>query len=147
MLLDGWQSQLAALETVRRRQSESYAAEIAGGDRFGRGIPHLRFPLILPDEAAKRRLLNELDGATLGITGMYPTSVGAIPQLQGKLSETRFPQAERLASTLVTLPTHALVTESDRTRICAAVNAAIGSRRPVDSGAGTPSSVHATAER
>jgi dTDP-4-amino-4,6-dideoxygalactose transaminase len=147
MLLDGWQSQLTALETVRRHQAEHYAAAIAGGDRFGRGIAYLRFPIVLPDETAKRRLLGELDGAALGITGMYPTTVGAIPELQGKLSETRFPRAERLASTLVTLPTHALVTGRDRARICAAVNSAVGGRQLVDSGTTAPSSVHAAAER
>jgi hypothetical protein len=55
---------------------------------------------------------------------MYPTSVGAIPQLQGRLSETHFPRAERMARSLVTLPTHPLVTARDRHRISAAVNAA-----------------------
>ena len=121
-----WSGTVEELNSTRRRHSTYYAATVTGTRAYGGDGAYLRFPVVLPGVAEKRRLLDEQDGRLLGISGMYPTSVGAIPQLQGRLSHTRFDRAEHLAESLVTLPTHPLVTDKDRQRISAAVNAAMG---------------------
>ena len=127
-LLRGWRDRLAALEAVRREHSDYYRSHIelpsgfrhvdAAGDERGT-IPLLRYPLLL-DRDVKNHLLRE-EGRVLGISGMYPATVAAIPQLAGRLPATHFPRAEALAASLVTLPTHPLVREDDRARICALV--------------------------
>jgi dTDP-4-amino-4,6-dideoxygalactose transaminase len=53
---------------------------------------------------------------------MYPASVGRIPEIHHLLAEHDFPEAERVASSVVTLPTHPLLSERDRMRVCELVN-------------------------
>jgi dTDP-4-amino-4,6-dideoxygalactose transaminase len=123
LLLRDWWRELAALDDIRRANGAYYRAQIAGTSTGSDGVAHLRYPVVLADPAMKDSLLNERDGGAVGVSAMYPASVGAIPQLQGRLGEYHFPRAERMARTLVTLPTHPLVTIADRERICAAVKA------------------------
>ena len=127
-LLRGWRQQLAALDAVRRENSEYYASHLHTADgrglqplRVPLGTACLRFPVLLREPGDKRRLF-EQGGAALGMSPMYPATVAAIPQLTGRLRETSFPRAEAVAASLVTLPTHPLVTEVDRARICALLN-------------------------
>ena len=123
LLLSGWRDRLESLEAVRRRNAAHYAAHIAGERTEARTIACLRFPIVLRDADDKRRMLIEQDGVALGMSGLYPDIVPAIAQLKSPHSATDFPEARRMARSLITLPTHPLVTERDRTRICAAVNA------------------------
>ena len=130
-ILQGWRERLRDLETGRREQSAYYFANldamtrIYGREqpaRMARGVPLLRFPLLVANADVKRRVLSERGGSALGMSGMYPDTVASIPQLAGHLPAGRFPRAEEIATTLVTLPTHPLVSNSDRSRICALVN-------------------------
>jgi dTDP-4-amino-4,6-dideoxygalactose transaminase len=129
-LLRDWPGRLAELDSVRREHSEYYLQhlDVFAEDNIvrsrqpaGSGVALLRFPLLL-EPGLKQRLLAEPHGVRLGMSGMYPATVAAIPQLGGRLPQISFPRAEAVASTLVTLPTHPLVTEADRAVICARVN-------------------------
>jgi hypothetical protein len=82
------------------------------------------------NDEARLRILVQGNGRALGISEMYPTTVGGIRQLQGRLPDYRFPEAERVVSTLLTLPTHGCLTVSDRAAICALVNR-VDARTPV----------------
>jgi len=135
-LLRDWREQLSVLEGHRRLNAEHYFANInvlAEGvhglpqpARLHRGVPFLRLPVILSKRSDRERLVFEQDGKTLGISTMYPGSVAAIRQLAGRLGDSSYPRAEAIAQQLVTLPTHPLVTPSDRERICAVVNQCSG---------------------
>ena len=124
-LLDGWMEQLGKLNDVRRLNADFYRTHIPGLRSETDTIPYLRFPVILGDPEAKRRILVQENGSRLGISGMYPSTVAGIPQLEGRWSKRSFPEADRVASELITLPTHPLVSEADRTAICEVVNAAL----------------------
>lgn len=133
-LLRSWHTRLRALDDVRRDHADYYFSHLdvvadasqtstsAQPARAGRGVPLLRFPVLLPDAGEKRRLLVEEDGRAIGVSSMYADTVVGISQLKGKLDETRFPRAEAIAERLVTLPTTPLVTGRDRERICRLVN-------------------------
>ena len=56
----------------------------------------------------------------------YPTSINAIPELRGKIPGGPFPVAECYARELVTLPTHAYVTDEDFDEIGELVSRALG---------------------
>jgi perosamine synthetase len=120
-ILRGWRSRLARLDETRRRHSRFYAG-VAHGASYDPTVAYLRFPVRI-SRNARTRLLGD-DGRRLGITGMYPTSIARIPQLSGRLEPTEFPEADALAATLVTLPTHPLVTPQDRDAIAALLNQA-----------------------
>jgi dTDP-4-amino-4,6-dideoxygalactose transaminase len=138
-ILQGWQERLQELDVARRAHSEYYSSNIdatsdlrridgSGAERrsqpawTARGAPLLRFPVLLANADVRRRVLVEQGGIALGMSGMYPGTVARIPQLSGMLAETRFPRAEAVADSLVTLPTHPLVSERDRAKICALMN-------------------------
>ncbi len=78
---------------------------------------YLRFPAVLTDEKNRRYILNE--GHKLGISGMYPGTVSSIPELQPSLADDlrECPVSRRIASKLVTLPTHFGVKDSDIKKI------------------------------
>ena len=123
LLLRDWSHRLSILDDVRRANASYYRERISNSATPSSDVAYLRYPVILADPAQKELLLRERDGARLGISAMYPTSVGAIAQLAGRLDEYHFPRAERVARTLVTLPTHPLVKTRDRERISDVVNA------------------------
>ena len=120
-LLDAWPQRLAALNRARLANAAYYRRHLAAGHRDDESIAYLRYPLVVGDRAVRDRLLRR--GREVGISRMYPTSVGSIPELRGVLSTYDFPEAERRAACLVTLPTHPLLTEADRQRVCEIANA------------------------
>lgn len=119
-LMRGWPERLAALNEVRRAHGAYYLAHIAGA-RGGASVPYLRFPVLFDDADVRRRVLADERARAVGISRMYPGTIGTIAQLQARLTERVFPRAERVAATLVTLPTHSLLTEADRDRVCAVI--------------------------
>ena len=125
LLMQGWRGRLDALNAGRLRTSNFYAARINGVSHVGRGFPCLRYPVLLGGEADRVRLLEEWNGAALGMSRMYPATVAAIRQLP-QLAGRRFPRAEAIAASLVTLPTHPLLTREDLADICALVSRAGG---------------------
>lgn len=123
-LMANWQSDLDELVSIRRDHSRYYAAHIRTVFPGRAGDACLRYPVLLPDDGSKTRVLER--AADLGVSPMYPASVCAIPQLASSLGRMSVPNADRLARTLVTLPTHPLVTPIDRERIVAMVNQSLG---------------------
>ena len=121
-LLREWKTRIAELNAARLEAVEFYVESIPNAPRSAANVPCLRFPLLIADANERRALLAEDAGRRLGISWMYPTSVGAIPQLSGRLPGYTFPQAEKVAASLVTLPTHPLLTRSDLERIVEIVN-------------------------
>ena len=121
LLLRDWPARLAELDAVRTRNAAYYLSQIPGASGQ-QNVPYLRFPVVLPGRSARDKVLVEQDGAALGVSGMYPDTVAGIAQLRGRFDGRRFPEAERVAASLITLPTHPFVSEIDRTRIVALVN-------------------------
>ena len=122
-ILRGWRDTLAALANVRRANARFYLEKMPGVRGYGADVAYSRFPVILSTEA-KRRVLAGGNVSALGISGMYPAPVTNIPELRGRLGEGAFPVARRLAESLVTLPTHPLLSGSDRDKICALISRA-----------------------
>jgi len=124
-ILDGWYGTLDWLNGVRRANAGFYLNGTRGLRDYGAGIAYLRFPVVL-DGTRKRRVLRDLDGTSVGINGMYPCPVSRIPELAGRYRMGDFPEAERVAESLITLPTHPLVSGRDRSRICALLESVVG---------------------
>jgi dTDP-4-amino-4,6-dideoxygalactose transaminase len=131
LLLRKWRRRLAALDTVRKANAAHFSKQLGNVPNAPDSVAYLRFPVVLAEPAWKQTLLRERDGESLGISPMYPTSVGAIRQLRGRLAEYDFPRADAVARSLVTLPTHPLVTARDRERICAAVKTVMDHSRGI----------------
>ncbi len=76
---------------------------------------YLRFPLIAPNEALRDQAVRELRAAGIGATAFYPSAVCDIPGIEAHMATPDYhcPAAEDLSRRLLTLPTHAYVTEKD----------------------------------
>lgn len=88
---------------------------------------YLRLPLLVADHGARQRVLDAVNREVGGATASYPTCIADIPELRGLLADGDHATGGRLvASRIVTLPTHPLVTADDAGRVVAAVTAALG---------------------
>jgi dTDP-4-amino-4,6-dideoxygalactose transaminase len=104
---------------TRRRMGAGYMKELAPSSRLihpdaGADPGYLRFPYRV--SGGMSALSAEAEGA--GLAASYPQLLQDLPVLQGALSgRSRFPGADELVRDLITLPTHSLLTKSDRLRI------------------------------
>lgn len=84
---------------------------------------YLRFPLRIAGGIARFPGLGE--ATRLGLAPVYPSPLSTLTEIRDRLERHRpsWPGAEELAESLVTLPTHSYLTETDRTRLLRLVNA------------------------
>ncbi len=105
-----WRERLRSISETRSRIGEGYK-ESLGVDRncsiYADALPYLRFPVYMKDAERKARVCAEF--RHLGISGMYPSSIGEIEEISGCVSVESCPNSAKIAKTLVTLPTHHLV--------------------------------------
>jgi dTDP-4-amino-4,6-dideoxygalactose transaminase len=131
-LARNWRNKLEEMRQVRSRNVTRWIAALdaAGQSRApvlnGRSLALPRLPLSIREPKARESLLRESAGRGLGIMPAYPTSIAAIPELTGTFGNAAFPVADRCARELVTLPTHAYLTEDDVCRLGRLVSRALG---------------------
>lgn len=125
-LMRGWKQKIARLNQSRLERTQCYRRLLAGAglspsqtgqDHDGEAVPLLRFPLILENTKQRDQLYRKARHLGLGISRMYPDSIDSIDQLKGQVSRGNYPAASRLARTLLTLPTHPLISLADQRRI------------------------------
>lgn len=97
--------------------------DVPGSRPSGPGaIPvYPRLPLLLPDARTRDRALAVLSDAKLGASASYPRAVVDVPEVSGHLAPGvgDTPTARSVAGRILTLPTHAFVTDLDVERIVA----------------------------
>jgi dTDP-4-amino-4,6-dideoxygalactose transaminase len=88
---------------------------------------YLRLPFRTSRPEAREQLCHRLTARRLGVSRMYPSAITAIPELQTHLATSvqPCPEAERVAASLMTLPTHPLIEPPD-------LEALIGCLKPTD---------------
>jgi hypothetical protein len=122
-LLKGWKERLERSNDVRKAATHRYIETL--GLKKGIGIyssdsPCLRFPVYLCDLSGKETACESF--GHLGISPMYPAPVHRIREIQGRFGASTYPSSEKIVRTLVTLPTHPLVSESARNRLCSGID-------------------------
>jgi dTDP-4-amino-4,6-dideoxygalactose transaminase len=118
-MLGSWRERMEQYNRCRiltgRHYKEAFALR-AEKKIYSLDLPYLRFPVYANDPDGKARACG-LYG-DLGVSPMYPDSVNRIEELREYFGGSKYPGAERIASTLMTLPTHVLLTEDDKGKIC-----------------------------
>jgi dTDP-4-amino-4,6-dideoxygalactose transaminase len=115
--LHGWQARLA--RTLRlRAESAAYFCAALGLQAARAHAAPARLPVVMDSREARDRLyaLSERRGLGLGV--MYPTAIHAIDELKTSVGGQRAPAAELVAERLLTIPTHHLVSATDRRAVC-----------------------------
>jgi dTDP-4-amino-4,6-dideoxygalactose transaminase len=118
-LLRSWRERMEQYSRCRKLNGRYYKEAFALGKEkkiYSLDLPYLRFPVYANDPNGKSRAC-ALYG-NLGVSSMYPDSLNRIEPLREYFGRFECPGAERVASTLMTLPTHMIVRERDRDRIC-----------------------------
>jgi dTDP-4-amino-4,6-dideoxygalactose transaminase len=111
-----WEASLLAVQG-RRERAAQWCAAVPGGWRLPVAPPGsrpgwLRFPAVAPSAEAAQ--LDDL-ALSLGIAPGYPLSLADLGGFTARVAnrEAAFPGARELASRLVTLPTHDLLSDRD----------------------------------
>jgi perosamine synthetase len=106
-----WRRRLEVSNDTRAR-SGLYFGTALRRNTARTAIPYLRFPFLMDSRDERDRTHASL--RRLGVSLMYPTPVSEIQAIRWAFDGSCFPAARRIADTLVTLPTHEFVSESDR---------------------------------
>lgn len=134
-LLRAWRQRLVRSNEQRASKGQAYESALSTEARTldpgrSKASMFLRFPLVLPKAEQKSRLCSQAEYKRLGVSGLYPSTISEIPQLQSAFEGRRFPGAKALAERLVTFPVHHYVEPRDVQTICRVVGNMIQSVTP-----------------
>jgi len=133
--LTGWKD---ALNKVNRERTQQAERVLEGLKRAGTdAVPitshdciSLRLPVLVRDRKTKNVVCERSREWGVGISPNYPTTIQAIPELQGRIAARSCPGAETVVDRLVTLPTHMYVTDRDRRKIEAILSVQMKEEEP-----------------
>jgi len=124
-LLMGWQKKLEESNRIRRENSEYFCSTLVSTLTFPSGtpIPYLRLPILARNREERDRLFSISRRRGSGLSLMYPTPVNEIEEIKQLFNGKAFPNAKEVSETLLTVPTHHLLSERDRQKICSQLSA------------------------
>ena len=88
---------------------------------------YARYPFLMTDATQRAAVLEKLDAAGIGATASYPSALCDVPEVARHLptADLEMPGAREVASTIVTLPTHAYSPANLPVRAAASIRAAL----------------------
>jgi perosamine synthetase len=127
-LLHRWRTKLEESNNIRSKIGQYYINQLGLDKRvpmYSDDFYYLRFPLYIRHESMKNDICNRYK--YLGVSPMYPDSINNITEIREKFGNISCKHAEAIAKTLFTLPTHKLMKEHDKERICETIKKGISS--------------------
>ncbi len=82
---------------------------IERGFRFNEGIVPNRYPILVPNEKTRDKIINKLNNVGLGASVSYPKALGSYRELEKKLTANKTPYADSVSRRIITLPVHKYV--------------------------------------
>jgi perosamine synthetase len=128
--LKNWRSRLTESNHARSRAADDLRRRVPAGLSAPSSHPLLRLPLLTNGANEKERLYCESKRRGLGLSPAYPTALDQIPTIRVVLEGRQYPAATRVASQLLTLPTHRWLREKDKRAIEALCRDSLGNRIP-----------------
>lgn len=123
-LAANWTKRLRRMADLRRRNAKALDQAFQGKtDPAFSLVPLdgdpalLRYPMKISDDTKRASLISAAERRGLGITGSYPEAIHHIDALEAAFNGRIYPNAERTAKQLVTMPVHSFVTLQDRRQI------------------------------
>lgn len=118
-LAAGWQDRLVEFKSTRINNADYYCKAgvkaVGGKEALLSGL--VRYPVMVANAAMKKAVLRESSLAGLGGADVYPTTVDAIAQLQGRIVDGSFVKAGLMVERTVTFPVHSYVTGKDMDKL------------------------------
>ena len=116
-LLRNWRSRLARSNEARSAIAEDLRRRVPALATDGVSVPLLRLPVLAADCEEKARIYLSSKKRGLGMSPAYPTALNEVPDIRAELDNRRFPSAAKIASQLLTVPTHHWLVEEDKRAI------------------------------
>lgn len=115
----GWAVKIDKLKKIRAGNIQEFADRVITQPGFPTSaIPDLiRFPVLISDVNAKRRILETSEALGLGISDGYPDTIDGIHGLDTCPEDNPLPRAKYLAERIVSLPVHPYVKGNDIRKI------------------------------
>lgn len=126
-LARNWRQKLEKFNNTRKDNANFYLAHtdtdgIGKIEAYQDTRPvYLRFPITIKRDITKDFYLDG-KGNNLGISPTYPGSIDSISQIRDQLQRDTYPEAHKMAQSLLTLPTHSLLTRADKNKIIDLLN-------------------------
>ena len=113
-----WRDRLEESNRARAGTAAYFSERLRINSARDTSIPYLRLPILVDSPEVKSRVHFLSRQMGLGITPMYPTPINEIEEITTAFKGRAFPSASRAAERLLTIPTHALLSDKDRNNIC-----------------------------
>lgn len=117
-ILSNWRHNLDWAIRIRSETSDYFMASLKLAGPKGVPVPYLRLPVVVKSREERDRLYAASERQGLGLSRMYPAPVSEIVEIRNHFIGKDFPTAKILSERLVTLPTHPLLSKSDKEAIC-----------------------------
>jgi len=114
-----WRSNLARSNDTRSGTAADLGRRLSTRITEPDARPLLRLPLLAAAPKEKDWLYAVSQQRGLGLSPAYPSALNEIPDIRARFDGQRFPAAARVASRLLTLPTHHWLVEKDKKAIAA----------------------------
>jgi dTDP-4-amino-4,6-dideoxygalactose transaminase len=118
-LMRNWQKRLEKSNHRRKENSEYFCKTAKLKNPADCSVPFLRLPYMTRDKKLRDNIYSGLARRGLGVSLMYPSSINKIPEIEAQFITSAYPAAEGIASQLLTIPTHELLSENDRKALIA----------------------------
>jgi perosamine synthetase len=116
-ILKDWRDQLERLNRQRSLMTASWITRLGLRGKRMEFAPCLRMPVLADSTCAREKLHSTSVRRGLGLSTLYPSPINEIAQLRGRWDGKAFVSAKRVSERLLTLPTHAFVSEKDQDEI------------------------------
>jgi perosamine synthetase len=116
-VLKEWRDQLEKLNRQRVRMTTSWVARLGLEGKRAGSFPYLRLPVLADSPCSRERVHAASVRHGLGLSLLYPYPINEITQLKGCWNGDTFESAKKVSECLLTLPTHAFVSEKDQDEI------------------------------
>jgi dTDP-4-amino-4,6-dideoxygalactose transaminase len=112
-----WRRRLADSIRLRSETVADFCRRLALCPIQGPTHPYLRLPVLAATPVDKERIYALSRQLGLGLSAAYPTPVNQIRQISAVFDGRQFPGAKRVATRLLTIPTHHWLSETDKRAI------------------------------
>ena len=121
-LLRGFRERLQAANEIRKENAAWFRNELKLPQVQDGRLPFLRLPVAVKNREMREKILSLSREKGLGISPLYPAPINEIAEIRDQFSGAEYPVAKEIAESLITLPTHHLLSKKDKERICRHLN-------------------------
>jgi dTDP-4-amino-4,6-dideoxygalactose transaminase len=124
-LLRRWKDRLEKSNRIRMETGNQFIEKLNLPYPRASSISYLRLPVLVGSIEARNRLYSLCLKRGLGVSRMYSSIISELPELSAAFHGKSFQSARLVVERFLTIPTHSLLSERDKRRLCELFNGVI----------------------